>query len=574
MAAPTIAPNTADAHSFSTDQPTIEFTGTDADSDDLEYEIEICDDQLMLPVSPEIRSSSQNSSSSGSPSVSAPAGAQVGDKMIVIVTANGQTTISDNNGSTPFTEDINDYKPNTSNGNTISVFSRIIEAGDPSTYNFSVGATGRNAAIAICLKGGQYDVAPNTANAANDDSASTGTISAPAITVADNSIHIVVCTWDTGAIGTITTPSGYTLIENANGGGEPLHASKKDFATGASTGAVSIVNTEYGAMIAFSFSVKSKSLVYINALSDTDAGFANEDTPADTHPFNSGDLIGYTVQSGDALADGTYYQRERTKDPGGSNTWSSWTTTRSFDVSTSGGTSYDKTVSETLTTSDSSKKASSRTISEVSSISPSAIKVPSKRFSVSFSTSATISRGLLKNFSEVGSIVASSSLYRSTAKSISDIVVSVDSVIKFSIRSVYENQSVSDSISVFKVALKSISESITVISSNVRYISRNIVDTAISFADSVSKITSRTLESALSISESISQSLFIARSFVESFSLSETIRRAMARTLSVSLSFTPSISISFDRLVTVYKKLRGIISSAKIRGGIKKTSLK
>lgn len=343
---PTIVPNTADAYNFGSDTtPTLEFTGSDEDGDDLTYEVEISDQSDFYPVSPEIRSSSQNSASSGSPSISEPAGAQVGDKIIVVVSVNGQTTIDDNNGSTPFTEDINDYKPNTSSGNTVSVFSRIKQSGDPTTYNFTPGTTGRWSAVAICLKGGGYDVAPSTGNAANDDTSSTGTINAPSITVGNNSLHIVVCTWDTASIGTITTPSGYTLIQNANGGGEPLHASYKAFATGGATGAVTCQNTEFGAMIAFSFSVKSNTTVLLDKLSASDSGFANTVSGGDTDPFNSGEKISFTVQAGDALSYGTYYWRARVKDPSGTNTWSSWTTARSFTISSSTSVSVSDTAS-------------------------------------------------------------------------------------------------------------------------------------------------------------------------------------------------------------------------------------
>ena len=142
---PTIVPNTADANNFGSDTtPTIEFTATDEDGDDLRYEIEISDDALLLPTVPEIRSSSQNSGATGTDlNVSIPAGAQVGDKIIIAAVANGQTTIVDNNGSTPFTEDINDYQPNPSNGITMSIFSRVLQAGDPTTFHFTSGASGR-----------------------------------------------------------------------------------------------------------------------------------------------------------------------------------------------------------------------------------------------------------------------------------------------------------------------------------------------------------------------------------------------------------------------------------------------
>lgn len=208
-----------------------------------------------------VRSSSKNDDATGTAiTVAAPSGATTGDFVVCIVQANGQTTIADNNGATPFTAapNFSDYKPNTSNGHTISVFSRTIEAGDPSTYAFTSGASGRWSIIAICFSGTSisFDVAPNTANAANDDSASTGTINAPSINVAASTIHAVFCGWDTSSYGTITTPTGYTLLQNANTDGEPLHASYKEFGSSGATGAVSIANTEFAAMIASSFSVK------------------------------------------------------------------------------------------------------------------------------------------------------------------------------------------------------------------------------------------------------------------------------------------------------------------------------
>lgn len=212
-----------------------------------------------------VRASSKADSTTGTAlSLSAPAGTTAGDLVVVIAHANGQTTIADNNGATPFTiaPNFTNYKPNTTNGHTISVFSRTIVGGDPSTYNFTSGASGRWGLIAICFSGTSlaFDVAPNTANAANDDSASTGTINAPSITTGvANTIHTVFCGWDTSATGTITTPSGYTLLQNANSGGEPLHASYKSIATASATGTVSNVNTEFGAMIASSFSVKEVS---------------------------------------------------------------------------------------------------------------------------------------------------------------------------------------------------------------------------------------------------------------------------------------------------------------------------
>lgn len=73
----------------------------------------------------------------------------------------------------------------------------------------------------------------------------------------------------------------------------------------------------------------------ISATSGTDAGFSG--SPDNADPFASAQAVDFTVQAGDALADGTYYWRVRGKDPAGSNTYVGWSSTRSFDVDTSGG---------------------------------------------------------------------------------------------------------------------------------------------------------------------------------------------------------------------------------------------
>lgn len=69
-------------------------------------------------------------------------------------------------------------------------------------------------------------------------------------------------------------------------------------------------------------------------LSNTDSGFTDITNGAHTDPFTSGEQIGYTVQAGNALTNGsTYYWRARGKDPSGSNAFGSWTAARSFTVS-------------------------------------------------------------------------------------------------------------------------------------------------------------------------------------------------------------------------------------------------
>jgi len=68
----------------------------------------------------------------------------------------------------------------------------------------------------------------------------------------------------------------------------------------------------------------------LDKVSGTDSGFSG--SPDNSDPFASGQQVSFTVQAGDALDDGLYFWRVRGIDPSGSNTYGSWSATRSFDV--------------------------------------------------------------------------------------------------------------------------------------------------------------------------------------------------------------------------------------------------
>jgi len=76
--------------------------------------------------------------------------------------------------------------------------------------------------------------------------------------------------------------------------------------------------------------------ILLDKVSGTDAGFANTVTPSDTDPFNQAEKADYDVQVADALDDATYDWRVRAKDPLGTDTYCDWSTARSFTVAASG----------------------------------------------------------------------------------------------------------------------------------------------------------------------------------------------------------------------------------------------
>lgn len=202
-----------------------------------------------------VRASSVNTAASGTAaSVAAPAGTTTGDVVIVVVHYNGARTIVDNNGSTPFTEDLNDFAAPSA---TISVFSRRIQAGDPSTYNFTGGGSDRWTVVAVTFQnpnaGAIYDVAPISGNC-NTNAGATTLTSLTITTLTDGAIHCVVCCPDNPAAA-IVKPSGYTEEQN-NATNQAVDFSDKLIVSHGATGAQTWTWTNTAEVATLSFAIK------------------------------------------------------------------------------------------------------------------------------------------------------------------------------------------------------------------------------------------------------------------------------------------------------------------------------
>lgn len=210
-----------------------------------------------------VRATSSMSSNTGTAfAVTAPTGTTTGDVVFVIAHGNEQTTWTDNNGSTPFTEDLADYKPNASYGHVLSIFSRRIQSGDPTTYNFTKGSTGRGALIAYTVQDVNltsiYDVAISTSGI-NSDGA---TMDAPSITtITDGALHICLAGIDDGTITVTGFPAGYgnTVAEND----QAVGVASKIITTASATGAQTFTFSSFSGRVSASFAVKPQATVAV-----------------------------------------------------------------------------------------------------------------------------------------------------------------------------------------------------------------------------------------------------------------------------------------------------------------------
>jgi hypothetical protein len=287
---PTISPNTADATDFGSDStPTIEFTGTDGNADDVRYNFQI---------------DSVSTFDSG--------GSVVDDSYSE---TNQNATAALNNITKGWSQSFT-----ATGGNLKSAKFYLSKSASP---------TG-NATAKLYNHSGTYGTSskPTGAALATSDNFDVSTLT--------GSLQLITFTFS-GTTPPFLVPSQTYVITIEYSGGSatnivnvgydstPAHGgneANQDLGTGNwSTGGA-------GDLIFYVYTADP----LLSKVSGTDSGFANTVTGGDTDPFNSGEKVGFTVQAGDALADGTYYWRARASDPNGSATYSSWTTARSFTI--------------------------------------------------------------------------------------------------------------------------------------------------------------------------------------------------------------------------------------------------
>lgn len=239
-----------------------------------------------------VRATSSNSAGSGTAvSVSAPTGTTAGDLVVIFIHGNNQTTFVDNNGSTPFQKDLADYKPNPSYGQTVSVFTRRIKAGDPTTFNFTMGTTGRWAIIAYTIQEPNnmtiYDVAPTTYAEESDNTV----ISAPSInTLTDGALHIAMGCLDDGSVTVIDYPAGYgnTVAEND----QPMGTASKIITTAGATGSQEFEFSGSSSRIGVSVAIKPPTILQIeNVGSATADGSGTAISVTPPSGIQAGDVI-------------------------------------------------------------------------------------------------------------------------------------------------------------------------------------------------------------------------------------------------------------------------------------------
>jgi len=203
-----------------------------------------------------------NSNAATTLACTAPTGTVSGDLVIAIVGHNGQETIADNNGATPFTLSYESWDTAAPFGATMTVFYRLIQGGDPASYSFTADTSDRMTVLCVTFSNPNtstpLDVAP-VLGSLTTDTTNDGSIPVASITtLSANAIHIMAVMQDTSTSPTFAAVAGYTQLGTGAGGtGEATDLYYKVIAAAGATGGQTVGVSAFAGALSQSFALKN-----------------------------------------------------------------------------------------------------------------------------------------------------------------------------------------------------------------------------------------------------------------------------------------------------------------------------
>lgn len=345
---PTTALNSpADSATGVSTTPVLDFTGTDADGNDVRYNVQVATGSFADITRTTLTNGNQNGTltSVDTASVSPSANKLQLLSFSVRNGSNVTPTISSVTGCNLTWELVDSIAFDTSASSLRKLFVYRALGSSPTTGAITIDLGGTDTDVTWSLEeftgmdtsgtNGSGAIVQSTTNKDEAGSASSLTVTLGAFSSEANATFGVFGTGndtDGHVVG-----SGFTLAGNSPGAGVNGLSTTTEFRLDNDT-SVDMTLTSGVQFGGIAIEIKNAVQPLIDAVSGTDSGFANPDNGGDTDPFTSGENIQYTVQS--ALSNSTvYYWRVRGIDPSGSNSYGAWATARSFTVTAGGGTS-------------------------------------------------------------------------------------------------------------------------------------------------------------------------------------------------------------------------------------------
>lgn len=342
---PTVALNSpADSATGVSTTPVLDFTGTDTESNDVRYEVQVHTSSSFPADMTASNLTTGTSTTDDTVYTTASISPSAYDLILCHITLQRADSVAPStptvtgNGITYALIDRVDYDIATTSRNTTFLFRGMSASPSSGAITITCGETTDQAIWAIDKvtgadtsgTNGSGAIVQSATNVETTGSGNSLTVTLGAFSSTDNATYGAFA--DDGA-DNYTEGSGFTKLGYAQITSDLISQTEWKSTNDTSVDISFNVNDLVGGI---AIEIK-KATTLIDAVSGTDAGFANPDVGGDTDPFTSGDNIQYTVQS--ALSNSTvYYWRVRGIDPAGSNSYGAWATTRSFTTTAAGGT--------------------------------------------------------------------------------------------------------------------------------------------------------------------------------------------------------------------------------------------
>ena len=322
--------------------PTLNFTGTDAQSDEVEYNVQVHTDSAFRG-SPSITNLTSGESTSGATSYATASISATANQLVLLsastrtgITADPNEPTASGGGLTWVVVGSTVYDDDSSSRRRITLFRAL--GASPSAGAITIDYAGQsqteqewsiNQVSNVDTSGtnGSGAIVQSATNRATDSGGlvTSLTVTLPS-TFEDTSNVAFGCFANADSSWTRDVGSGFTSLSDSTTALINGHLTEWKNSNDTT---VDITFSSQSGVGGVAVEIKS-SPPLIDAYSATDAGFTAG------NPYPSGDATDYTVQS-DLTASTTYYWRVRAIDPAGSNSYGAWASTRSFTATEPGG---------------------------------------------------------------------------------------------------------------------------------------------------------------------------------------------------------------------------------------------
>lgn len=532
----------SDGGSVSDTTPDLVFTGSDSNSNDIRYNVQVgSDTNFDVASNPSYRSgASTNFATASSVTLSEPSGASQHDILIATIYHEGNTGVTITPVDSNWTL-IHRIDRATGGPLTKAVYWLRRGASAPN-YQFNLSSSTVVAGAVIAVQGAIRSGSPFDGTPTQNSGSGSTSMTCSTLTTTVNNCLIVGIAASFDFVACSSTDFTNERIDGDANKPVVVYDDGLLASAGATGNLVITRSSGTNAWAATLLAIKPfAGTLLLNKVSGTDSGFSG--SPDNSDPFTSGQQVTFTVQAGDALANGTYYWRVRGIDPTGSNIYGLYSSTRSFTVSS--GASYSETYTETIVLVDSLIKGPTKLASETIIIVDTKLAGPDRLFSETVTIVDTVLRTPLKLLSEAIPLV--DTLYAAiVGRTLSETVTIVETHIRDISRTLSETTTIVDA--VLKTGNKTFTEAVSLADTMLLETGKLFLETITVVDTFTGKIVSRTLTEVITLVDTLIKAP--TRTFADVVTIVDTLTTARERILTETVVLVDTLLRAPSRTLT------------------------